>query len=218
MTTQIIKSIPFLKKRKDAQKKKEQQEAMRQFMAIPLEPGDITIDCGANVGLITELLARSGATVYAFEPNPYAFSELKKKFTGKTNVICLNKGVFDENSTMKLFFHEKSEGNELGRSQSSSFMEEKRNISKDNYSEIEVVDLSEFIKSQKQRIKIVKMDIEGAECRVINKMIADGSLELVDNMFVETHDYQIKELRPEMKKIRLYLKKNGYTNINFSWT
>lgn len=31
---------------------------------------DITIDCGANVGLITEILAARSRVVYAFEPNP----------------------------------------------------------------------------------------------------------------------------------------------------
>jgi FkbM family methyltransferase len=43
---------------------------------IPIRPGDIVIDIGANQGFFTCLAAHRGATVYAFEPDPDSFDRL----------------------------------------------------------------------------------------------------------------------------------------------
>jgi FkbM family methyltransferase len=43
-----------------------------------LTPDHFVIDLGANVGLVSECLAKSGAKVVSFEPNHYVFAELKK--------------------------------------------------------------------------------------------------------------------------------------------
>src|ERR1041385_8565336 len=44
-----------------------------------LGPGDIAIDLGAHVGTITERLARTGATVHAFEPDPDVGAEVDRE-------------------------------------------------------------------------------------------------------------------------------------------
>jgi FkbM family methyltransferase len=49
-----------------------------------LEPGEIAVDAGANIGYMTSILAvRTGARgcVYAFEPNPRVFPRLLKNIT-----------------------------------------------------------------------------------------------------------------------------------------
>src|SRR3546814_8424189 len=62
------------------------QGAMRDFLdaAKRLRPGDIAIDCGANVGRFTRPIAEGGATVHAFEPNPDAFAELSRNLAGRS--------------------------------------------------------------------------------------------------------------------------------------
>ena len=50
---------------------------------IIINPGDLVIDCGANVGKVTDYFSSKGATVIAFEPNQFAFSYLKEKFKYK---------------------------------------------------------------------------------------------------------------------------------------
>jgi hypothetical protein len=54
------------------------------FLNIGLEldvsPSDVIIDCGANVGDITSVFARTRATVYAFEPNPFCDAVLERRF------------------------------------------------------------------------------------------------------------------------------------------
>lgn len=48
--------------------------------SLGLKTGDVCIDCGANVGYVTEKMTRKGCVVYAFEPNPYAYKILENKF------------------------------------------------------------------------------------------------------------------------------------------
>ena len=42
-----------------------------------LKPGDVAIDCGANVGDISKRLLASGADVIAFDPEPWAVEKLR---------------------------------------------------------------------------------------------------------------------------------------------
>lgn len=43
-----------------------------------LGPGDLAIDCGANRGKISRKLARTGAEVIAYEPDPVIFAHLSR--------------------------------------------------------------------------------------------------------------------------------------------
>ena len=110
-----------------------QGRAKRMLFSVKLGVGDIAIDCGANIGDITQHLQKNGATVYCFEPNPYAFKRLKKRFLANPKVHCFEKGVFDRNDRVKLYFHELSDSDELYWSTGSSMLDFKGNILKDKF-------------------------------------------------------------------------------------
>ena len=147
----------------------------------------IGIDCGANVGGITENILKECDEVYAFEPNPHAFKALQDKFKNNLNVTCFNKAVLDRNDTVKLYFHENSDQNEVHWSTGSSLLEFKGNVSKDKFSEVEAVDLCEFIDSLNSKIEILKIDVEGVEYEIINKLIDTGLIYNIAKVFVELH-------------------------------
>jgi len=191
--------------------------AKKQLLSIPLADSDIVIDCGANVGNVTELLRTSGATIHCFEPNPYAFEVLKKRFSDVNNVYCYQQAVSDENSRQKLFFQENSDDDEVRWSPGSSLLPSKINVRKDKYIEVEVIDLCEFILSLNAQVKILKMDIEGTECVVLKKLINLGIIDKIDYVFVETHDHKIAELREETNSLRELVKSKYATKINLDW-
>lgn len=195
-----------------------EQKARRHFFSIKLKKPDIAIDCGANVGDITQHLCKSGATVYSFEPNPYAFDILQNRYSNMRNVHCIQKGVSDKNCKMKLFFHENSDKDEIYWSTGSSLLDFKSNVLADKYVEVEIIDLCEFIESINHRIKILKIDVEGVECRILKKIIATDIVKNIDNIFVETHDHKIPELISETNKIRELINEKGIKNINLNWT
>lgn len=191
--------------------------AKKELKKIKLRKTDIAIDCGANVGKVTKQFARSKATVYAFEPNPHAFKILQEKFKDKPNVHCIQKGVMDRNGMMKLYLHTLSDQDPVYWSTWSSLLEFKRNMREDRYVEIEVVDLCEFIESLQARVKVLKMDVEGVESKILKKLIDTGIIHTIDHIFVETHDYGIPEIKSETDEVRALIGEKQIQNINLDW-
>ncbi len=178
---------------------------------------DIAIDCGANVGLLTLRLALSGARVFAFEPNPYAFAELSNRLHGCANVTLIQKAVGERAQKLPLYLHEKSRQDPVYWSTGSSLLDFKGNIDDSNKTMVEVVDLVAFIESLDRRIAILKIDIEGAEPPLLRRLITSGTVSKIDRIYVETHEAKIPELRREMSEIRKLIAAGSIKNINLNW-
>ena len=139
--------------------------------------------------------------------------------SGTTQIFhCINKGVSTSNSTAKLFLHKNAAENPVRWSTGSSIIQEKGNVDPDNYEEIELVDLAEFIRALNRKVKLLKIDIEGAECDLLRKMILDNTIELAEHIFVETHDHKIPELKQATDEIRKLIRSRNIRHINLDWT
>ena len=182
-----------------------------------LNENSIVIDCGANVGEISFKLAKTGAKVYAFEPNPFAFKRLVAKVKDFSNVTCINKGVWDKNTFTQLYFHELSEGDEEFWSFGSSIINNKGNVDKERSVEVELIDLTEFIENLNHNIDLLKIDIEGAECEVLEKFFEKDLHEKVKITLVETHDAKIPGLKEKTDKVRQIIKSRNISNVDLSW-
>ena len=73
----------------------------------------VCIDCGANVGNITQKFLTECDVVHAFEPNPYAFKKLKERFLFNPNVFCYENAVLSKEDIVKLYLHENSEASRV---------------------------------------------------------------------------------------------------------
>jgi FkbM family methyltransferase len=184
---------------------------------IDLRPGNVAIDCGANVGNITAIMSSKGATVYAFEPNPHIYQILKRRFSRVSNVHCINKAVLDHNDRLRLFLHEHYYEDKFGWSESSSLLSCKENVSPEMFVEVDTVDLSEFINHLNTDVKIVKIDVEGSECQIINKLIDTGVIKKIEVLLAEVHDKQIPSLKEQTNKLRSRIEKEGLSNICLEW-
>lgn len=182
-----------------------------------LNPGEIVIDCGANIGIYTNMFASSGAKVYAFEPDPNAFSVLKEATKSNFNIKIYQKAVGIREEKLKLYFHKESKKNPIEYSQGSSLLHYKGNVDKENFAEVEVIDLGNFINSLEQSVKILKIDIEGAEVELINNLLERNILQKIPYVFIETHDNKIPELADETNRIRKFILDNNFSNIRLDW-
>jgi FkbM family methyltransferase len=187
-------------------------------LEIPVEPGDIIIDGGANIGEISSRFATTQAEIYAFEPNPHAFRLLQSRFRGNYRVHCISKGVMDEECRLPLFLP-KAQGSSdhIDVSVKTSFLGGNKNAGNELV-EADCVNLGQFIASLNTRVKLLKLDIEGAECKVLNSLLDSGIIHKIDYVVVETHEKQMPELAPEIDALRQRLRDEHLENkVRLDW-
>ncbi len=215
----IQKFLSRIRSRASARRDQKARPEMTAFKraAAELKPGDVAVDCGANIGLYTVLLAQTGAEVYAFEPNPAAYAALVKATAEFSNVRALHAALTDVASPIKLFLHKWDEADPLYWSTGSSILDSKRNVSKDNFIMVEGIPLAKFIRDLGGRkIRLLKMDIEGAEIAVLNHLLDEGLQSFITEAFIEIHDKRVPELVEPMRKLRARFAAAGWqvTDLN----
>ena len=182
-----------------------------------LSQGDIALDCGANVGLFTTRMAQSGATVYAFEPNPDAYRKLAEVTASYPNILLYQAAVTTKLGEVELYLHKYADDDPEYWSSGSSLLAEKSNVRKDNALKVEGIHLAAFIKELGQPVKLMKMDIEGAEVDVLNQLLDEGLHESIEQAFVEVHDRRIKSLAKPTQRLRERLQALGVSHFRLDW-
>ena len=160
----------------------------------------IFIDCGGWIGGSVSIFRESelydlSFEIYGFEPVP----ELAKAYRKLDNVILYESAAWIYNGKINLYIGERSDG--------SSLIKEKHDVDSEHPIKVECIDFSQWILENfdKDDYIILKMDIEGAEFKVINKMIDDSSIEYINRIYVEWHPREAipKEIHEEtIKRIR----------------
>jgi FkbM family methyltransferase len=130
-----------------------------------VRPGNTVLDVGANIGLLSREFARlagQAGRVAAFEPDPTTFDCLKFNTRAFRTVQPVHAAVSDSNGVCKLFLHPTS-------GMSNSLVHDWENSEAINVSSTTVDNwLAENPEFQKP--DIVKIDVEGAEKRVLDGM------------------------------------------------
>lgn len=182
-----------------------------------LKKGDVVLDCGANIGLITRYLSTTGATIIAFEPDPRAFRALEKRCGQLPRVELRNEGVWDKADVLPLFDHAEGTEADTAFTVGSSLIAEKKNVDTGKSRPVKLIDLVEFLRSQPKRISLIKLDVEGAEIAILQKILREKAWDLFDRMYVETHETKIPEQIPALRAIQKELTDNRITHIKLNW-
>lgn len=183
----------------------------RRIAALDLGPDDLAVDCGANIGHVTSELARAGAFVHAFEPNPDAYAVLEERFDGVENVELHRQAVLDHAASVRLYLHVDASSDPVGASIGSSLIESKGNVDTDRYIDVEAIDLAEFVLGLGRPVRVLKLDVEGVECPIVHRLLDTGAVDRVGTMFVELHDRHIPQLRADNDRLRERLRDEGLT-------
>lgn len=215
----VMKPLQFLRKldsKRRARKKRPELTAFREAVDR-LGPDDVAIDCGANVGLFTIEMARSGATVYAFEPNPAAFAALEERVRDYPNVKAIQAAVTAAAGPVTLYLHKWAADDPLHWSTSSSLIAEKRNVRREGAVVVDGISLAQFIRDLGRRIAILKIDVEGAEVAILNHLLDEGLHDQIDQAFVEVHDKRIPALAEPTRALTERLRALGATQFRLDW-
>lgn len=181
-----------------------------------LGPGALAVDCGANVGEITALFAATGAEVVALEPNPVAFAHLAERFAGVPRVRCLHAAAATEDGTALLYLHEQAGIDPLRFSTGSSLIATKRNVDAERSVPVETLDLDALLAGL-GHVAVLKLDIEGAEVPVLERLLETGRLGSIGIVVVEMHDGHADELIERSSVLRDRLADPAYAHVRLDW-
>lgn len=213
--------IETLIRRQKRNMRKAWAEGYMTAITAMLRPGDLVLDCGANMGVVTEVLAATGADVIAYEPDPYAFSTLQTKFGNSPNVTLVNAAVGVGAGTVRLMRADNFGDNPEGASVKSTILDGGRRIDADNSVEVPLLDFPTLVRdlvAQRGEIAFVKMDIEGAELEILEVMDRDDLFTSIRALVAETHERKFKDLRDRYKALRdTVAEKYVSGKVNLDW-
>ena len=179
---------------------------------------DLVIDVGANIGLVTECVAKTGARIIAFEPNKTALNELEKVALRYDNIEVLGVAAGTQNSTAKLYLHKDSALTDDDLTQASSLLPGKPNVSSAFYEEVPEINFANYLGSLEQPVEFIKIDIEGYEIRLINHLLDTKALHKVNKIYLETHERKFELLRDSTVELKRRIKCEGLeTKFFYDW-
>ncbi len=180
-----------------------------------LRPGSVVIDCGAHVGIATRLFARTGAIVYAIEPNPVAFAQLVTNTARLPNALPIHAAALtNDASTVDLHLHAKADQDAVAYASGSSLMSSKPNVSSKH---VVVPGLNLIHLVQKlNHVDFLKMDVEGYETVLVPHLVQSGAAQLVQAIAIETHDGKWADIGAKTTEMRETVNAAGLSS-RFFW-
>lgn len=151
----------------------------------------IFIDAGANDGCSVrrfrqEIDPNNNYEIYSFEIDP----DFANCFNNFPKLTFFNKAVWIRDGIEKFYrsFAKEKDGGSLIKTKRTG------NLDKENPIFVETIDFSKWIKNSFSRNDyiILKMDIEGAEYKVISKMLDDNTFDYMNELWIEWHWNKIK--------------------------
>lgn len=168
----------------------------------------IFLDCGANEGESIKRFQKLFSNhqeydIFCFEPH----GKSTKKFDQLPNITVINKAVWTHDGTVNFYL--------AGASPAGSTLLKDKTTWKVSKTPMEIpcLDLSAWISREfkpKDHI-VLKMNIEGAEYEVLEKMLADGTLTMIDKLYISWHFRKIPSITTKRhKKLIKAIKEAGH--------
>lgn len=175
------------------------------YIANPLAPDAVVIDLGVNIGEFAKCIAkRFACPIYGAEPDPDLYSRL----SGCAGVKVIPCAVGARSGTGVMRRAVGKCATLLGGG-----------FAADNQLEVEVLSFEEFLSraglAERDRIGLVKVDIEGSELSMFEET-PDALLQRVEQFTVEFHDFIWPELSERVRRVKSRLHSLGFEIVNFS--
>jgi FkbM family methyltransferase len=180
-----------------------------------VDPGSVVVDVGANWGYFTLLAAdRAGrdGRVFALEPNPNLFGQLRANVdqNGYGNVTCLALAASDREGDLP-FIGDVSAGNS-GLSRCASATEPPDFVARG-------VTLDSLLDHAGiERVRLVKLDVEGGESMVLAGMQRGIERRRYDHVLLEFHPWAFEHPQAAFDRCVCGLVDAGYTGLQIDHT
>ena len=142
--------------------------------------GDILVDVGSNYGDYTDFFKsklNGTGTIYSIELHPETYNQLKSKFENDQNIKTFNYAVCDIDSEIEYFKGKDAWTNNI-------IGHDMPFTKNESLGKIQGITLDSLLKNE-NKIKLIKIDVEGAEKLVLNGM--KKIINNVENILIECH-------------------------------
>ena len=176
----------------------------------------VFIDGGAHAGHFSDIALYMKSLVYAFEPNYYLGYFLKDKYENNKNFIFFQQALSDKNQ--KLMFYNANDS--LISDGASIVKTDSKELNQEEAYEVECIDLCAFIKellNKHSKISVLKLDIEGAEFEILDKLLDEKLFKNIDYIFAETHERFFDNPKQKINALKEKVEKAGAKNIFLDW-
>ncbi|GAB4027557.1 MAG: hypothetical protein Fur0011_5940 [Candidatus Microgenomates bacterium] len=170
-----------------------------------LNEKSIVFDIGGYKGQwASDIYAKYHCTLYIFEPIKKYASFIKKRFSSHNNIHVLSMGASIKNHSRFLY---------IDNEKSSTNIESE--AAKSKRTKVKMIDLCKYIKDNNiKHIDLMKINIEGDEYDLLNKIISTETVKCIDNLQVQFHRF-IDDSVNKRRKIRKLLRKTHKQTYNY---
>lgn len=190
----------------------------KQFIAQYLPANPIIVEAGAHTGIDSEEMAKLWPTsmIYAFEPVPSLFEQLKHRASPYSNIVCSKKALSDKVGTTSMYVNEGDgyDGSSSLLKPSTYMKEDYPYLSFPHVINVETITLDVWAEQNNiDHVDFLWLDMQGAEHLMLK--VAPKILSTVKVIYTEVSFREIYEgltLYPEYQK---WLESNGFTAIKY---
>lgn len=163
----------------------------------------VVFDLGAYDGKWGKHVASNAKLrIFSFEPVLDFFREAKELCKNYTNVRLFNFGLGKKDSLEAMF---------INKDGSSLF------INGNKHETVEIRDFVSFLEEENvQHINLMKINIEGGEYDLLDRIIESGKMEEISDILIQFHSF-FPDANKRRKSIREELKKTHYEAFNYSF-
>lgn len=177
------------------------------FLASLVGPASVILDIGANQGQFTRAVVRKfGCRVHAVEPNPYLCTGLQE--SAIPGVTAHGVALADTPGPRPFLIVNNSESSRFSSASGAS----------EGTVQVEAVTLEDLISEiPGGSIDLIKMDIEGAELDVLERVPA-GALARVRQFTIEFHEFVYPDSHARIEAVKKRFYDLGFWIVDFSRT
>ena len=176
------------------------------YKRLELDNNSMVIDGGGYHGeFIDKILINFGCKVDSYEPLVNEFNKLEKKYFYNDKVKIYNQAIYSD--TKELYLSQEGISSSV-----ITGSDAKKNL------KIKAVDIIEII-NDKKIVDLLKLNVEGAEYEIMNRIIDSNNLDKFRSFLIQYHRSveNCEELRKKIRKILLEKNFKEIFNYDFVW-
>ncbi len=175
-----------------------------------IHEGDVVFDIGAHIGIISLLAARKARHVVAFEPSPETAQILRRHVAMNGAPIAVEQSVVSDSvGSVEFYSHGPSMGASLNIDNAEQAARLEGGDQHISVVKMPSVTLDAFCRARELWPDVIKIDVEGAECKVLRG--AHAVLQRGVTILCEVHPQELARMGDSETAVRQLIADFGYS-------